>query len=188
MPPSRDVTNLLLAWRRGDAAASDELVRVVYDELHRQAARAMRREDSAHTLQATALVNEAYLRLVDQRRVEWKNRAHFFGVAAQLMRRILVDHARGRQAAKRGGGQRALSLVDVDSAHDADATAIEVLALHAALERLAAIDPRQARLVECRYFGGLNIEETAEVLEISPATVKREWVIARAWLRRELVH
>src|SRR5881392_363815 len=188
MPPSRDVTNLLLAWRRGDAAASDELVRVVYDELHRQAARAMRREDSAHTLQATALVNEAYLRLVDQRRVEWKNRAHFFGVAAQLMRRILVDHARARQAAKRGGGQRALSLVDVESSHDneSDAGAIEVLALHEALERLAVLDPLQARLVELRYFSGLNIEETAEALDISPATVKREWVIARAWLRREV--
>jgi len=192
-PPSSDsaapdVTNLLLAWRRGDADASEQLLRIVYEEMHRQAARAMRHEESAHTLQATALVNEAYLRLVDQRRVEWRNRAHFFGVAAQLMRRILVDHARARQAAKRGGGQRAISLVDVESAHDSesDASAIEVLALHEALERLAVLDPLQARLVELRYFSGLNIEETAEALDISPATVKREWVIARAWLRREV--
>ena len=192
-PPSSDsaapdVTSLLLAWRRGDADASEQLLRIVYEEMHRQAARAMRREESAHTLQATALVHEAYLRLVDQRRVEWRNRAHFFGVAAQLMRRILVDHARARQAAKRGGGQRAISLVDVESAHDSesDASAIEVLALHEALERLAVLDPLQARLVELRYFSGLNIEETAEALDISPATVKREWVIARAWLRREV--
>ena len=192
-PPSPDsaapdVTSLLLAWRRGDADASEQLLRIVYEEMHRQAARAMRHEESAHTLQATALVNEAYLRLVDQRRVEWRNRAHFFGVAAQLMRRILVDHARARQAAKRGGGQRAISLVDVESAHDSesDGSAIEVLALHEALERLAVLDPLQARLVELRYFSGLNIEETAEALDISPATVKREWVIARAWLRREV--
>ena len=187
--PASDVTSLLLAWRRGDADASEQLLRIVYEEMHRQAARAMRREESAHTLQATALVHEAYLRLVDQRRVEWRNRAHFFGVAAQLMRRILVDHARARQAAKRGGGQRAISLVDVvASAHDSesDASAIEVLALHEALERLAVLDPLQARLVELRYFSGLNIEETAEALDISPATVKREWVIARAWLRREV--
>src|SRR5436190_10401369 len=156
MPPSRDVTNLLLAWRRGDAAASDELVRVVYDELHRQAARAMRREDSAHTLQATALVNEAYLRLVDQRRVEWKNRAHFFGVAAQLMRRILVDHARGRQAAKRGGGAERMTLNDeIDGALSNDGS-VDVLELHEALESLAKLDPLQARLVELRYFSGLN--------------------------------
>ena len=191
-PPSRrsprDVTSLLLAWRGGDSDASEQLLRIVYEEMHRQAARAMRHEDSSHTLQATALVNEAYLRLIDQSRVEWRNRAHFFGVAAQLMRRILVDHARARQAAKRGGGQRALSLVDVESSHDneSDAGAIEVLALHEALERLAVLDPLQARLVELRYFSGSNIEETAEALDISPATVKREWVIARAWLRREI--
>src|SRR3954452_22186226 len=138
----RDVTQLLVAWGNGSADARDELLAAVYAELHSQASRAMRREAVDHTLQPTALVHEAYLRLIDQRRVQWKNRAQFFGVAAQLMRRILVDHARGRDAAKRGGGQRAPSLVDVDSAHDADATAIEVLALHAALERLAAIDPR----------------------------------------------
>jgi RNA polymerase sigma-70 factor (ECF subfamily) len=182
-----DVTALLLAWRGGDAAATDQLLRVIYDELHRQASRAMRREDSAHTLQATALVNEAYLRLVDQRRVEWRNRAHFFGIAAQLMRRILVDHARARAAAKRGGGERALSLTDADSpVGGATDDGVDVLALHEALEKLAALDPDQARVVELRYFSGLSIDETAEALDVSPATVKREWATARAWLRREL--
>jgi RNA polymerase sigma-70 factor (ECF subfamily) len=157
---------------------------MIYAELHEQAARALRREAPGHTLQATALVNEAYLRLVDQRRVEWKNRAHFFGVCAQVMRRILVDHARARLADKRGGGAQQLSL------HDADAVAgerdVDVLALHDALEALAALDAQQARIVELRYFSGLNIEETAEALDISPATVKRDWAVARAWLRREL--
>lgn len=148
----------------------------------------MRREGEVHTLQPTALVNEAYLRLVDQSRVHWRNRAHFFGVAAQLMRRILVDHARARLAAKRGGGVSALSLGDIAFSEeyaggDGD---VDVLALNDALERLAALDPDQARLVELRYFSGLNIEETAEALGVSPATVKREWAIARAWLRREM--
>lgn len=161
---------------------------VVYAELHRQASRAMGRESPEHTLQATALVNEAYLRLIDQRRVQWRNRAHLFGVAAQLMRRILVDHARGRQAAKRGGGMRHLTLGDADSAREAapDESPVDVLVLNEALERLAAIDSHQARVVELRYFGGLNIEDTAEALDVSPATVKREWAVARAWLRREL--
>ena len=186
--PAVDVTQLLLAWGAGDQAAGDRLLAAVYTELRRQAARAMRRESSEHTLQTTALVHEAYLRLVDQRRVVWQNRAHFFGVAAQLMRRILVDHARERRAAKRGGGARPLTLGDVDdaAAPAADAGA-DVLALHEALERLAALDPEQARLVELRYFAGLSIEETAEALGVSPATVKREWAIARAWLRRELI-
>jgi RNA polymerase sigma factor (TIGR02999 family) len=146
-------------------------------------------ERGEHTLQATALIHEAYLRLVDQRRVEWRNRAHFFGIAAQMMRRVLVDHARGRLAAKRGGDIRPVTLeseIDADvQADDADA-GLDVLALHEALERLAELDPPQARLVELRYFGGLNIDETAEALGISPATVKREWTVARAWLRREL--
>ena len=159
----------------------------VYAELHQQAARAMGRETPDHTLQATALVSEAYLRLIDQSRVQWRNRAHFFGVAAQLMRRILVDHARGRLAAKRGGGVRQLTLDDVDpvgaSPND---EAVDVLALHEALERLAALDPGQARIVELRYFGGMTIEDTAEALDLSPATIKREWAVARAWLRREL--
>jgi RNA polymerase sigma-70 factor (ECF subfamily) len=184
-PPS-DVTHLLLAWRGGDRAVAEQLLPAIYAELHRQAARAMRRENEDHTLQATALVHEAYLRLVDQSRVEWRNRAHFFGVAAQLMRRILVDHARARRAAKRGGGDRAVTLSNVDSAGQPDASDMDVLALHEALEKLASLDPEQARLVEMRYFTGLNIEETAEALGISPATVKREWATARAWLRREL--
>lgn len=147
----------------------------------------MRREPGEHTLQATALVHEAYLRLVDQRRVEWRNRAQFFGVAAQTMRRILVDHARGQHAAKRGGGMQQITLNDANqpAAGDSD-NCMDVLALHEALDRLAALDPEQARLVELRYFGGLNIEETAEALGVSPATVKREWAVARAWLRREL--
>lgn len=185
-PPPRDVTQMLLAWSRGDEAEGDELLAAVYAELHRQAARAMRRESPDHTLQATALVHEAYLRLVDQRRVEWRNRAHFFGIAAQMMRRILVDHARGRDAAKRGGGLASVTLSDaVAGSGDAD-DAVEVLALHEALERLATLDPDQARVVELRYFGGMSIEETAEVTGVSPATVKREWAVARAWLKREL--
>ena len=186
-PPSPDVTQLLLGWSGGDRAAGDELMAAVYDELHRQAARAMGRETPEHTLQATALVSEAYLRLIDQRRVQWRNRAHFFGVAAQLMRRILVDHARTRHAAKRGGGMRQLTLGDADSARDLpDESGVDVLVLNEALERLAAIDPHQARIVELRYFGGMTIEDTAEALDVSPATVKREWAVARAWLRREL--
>ena len=183
--PGPDVTALLISWSSGERSAADRLIPAVYDELHRQAARALRREGDEHTLQATALVHEAYLRLVDQRRVEWRNRAHFFGIAAEVMRRVLVDHARARLAAKRGGGMQRLTLdeaVEVSSGGgDAD-----VLALHDALERLALLDAGQARLVELRYFGGLNIEETADTLGVSPATVKREWALARAWLRREL--
>ena len=182
--PPTDVTQLLVAWSAGDAAAGEQLLPAVYAELRRQAARAMRREGEEHTLQATALVHEAYLRLVDQRRAAWRNRSHFFGVAAQVMRRILVDHARGRHAAKRGGGAHRLTLGDADAA--VPEPAVDVLALHEALERLALLDPDQARLVELRYFGGLSIEETATMLEVSPATVKREWAVARAWLRREL--
>ena len=185
--PLPDVTQLLLGWSVGDRSAGDGLMAAVYDELHRQAARAMGRETPDHTLQATALVSEAYLRLIDQRRVQWRNRAHFFGVAAQLMRRILVDHARGRHAAKRGGGLRQLTLGDADSAREMpDDSGVDVLVLNEALERLATIDPQQARIVELRYFGGMTIEDTAEALDVSPATVKREWAIARAWLRREL--
>jgi len=185
-PP--DVTQLLVGWSGGDRSASEQLMAAVYAELHRQAARAMGRETPDHTLQATALVNEAYLRLIDQRRVQWRNRAHFFGVAAQLMRRILVDHARGRLAEKRGGGLRPVTLGDADAAGNAapDESGVDVLVLHEALERLAAIDPRQARIVELRYFGGMNIEDTAEALDLSPATIKREWAVARMWLRREL--
>ena len=186
-PSPSQITQLLLAWRGGDQSVADQLLRVIYAELRRQAGRAMRREGVAHTLQATALVNEAYLRLVDQRRVEWRNRAHFFGVAAQLMRRILVDHARKRLAEKRGSGVSMLSLGDVAAREEQGIEAdIDVLALHEALDKLAALDPDQARLVELRYFSGLTIEETAEALQIAPATVKREWASARAWLKREL--
>ena len=184
--PPRDVTQMLLAWGRGEDGEGSELLAAVYAELHRQAARAMRRESADHTLQATALVHEAYLRMVDQRRVEWRNRAHFFGIAAQMMRRILVDHARGRDAAKRGGGMASVTLSDAVAGGGDGADAVEVLALHDALERLSALDPDQARVVELRYFGGMSIEETAEVMGISPATVKREWAVARAWLKREL--
>jgi RNA polymerase sigma factor (TIGR02999 family) len=185
---SPDVTPLLLAWGHGDKSAGEQLLPAIYEELHRQAGRAMRRESEEHTLQATALVHEAYLRLVDQRRAEWQNRAQFFGVAAQIMRRILVDHARAQHATKRGGAMQQITLSDANQAAAAqqDDNALDVLALHDALERLAAMDPEQARLVELRYFGGMNIEETAEALGVSPATVKREWAVARAWLRREL--
>ena len=187
-PPS-DVTQLLLAWGGGDRSAGERLLPAVYAELKHQAARAMRGERSGHTLEPTALVHEAYLRLVDQRRAEWRSRAHFFGVAAQVMRRVLVDHARGRHAAKRGGAMERVTLGDADGAAaspDAPGGGVGVLALHDALDRLAAFDPEQARVVELRYFGGLSIDETAAALGVSAATVKREWAIARAWLRREL--
>jgi RNA polymerase sigma factor (TIGR02999 family) len=187
-PPDSDVTQLLLAWSGGDPAAGERLLSAVYAELHAQAGRAMRRESSEHTLQATALVHEAYLRLVDQRRVQWRNRAHFFGVAAQVMRRVLVDYARARLTEKRGGALQQITLGGADRAGpgSTDEDAVELIALHDALDRLAALDETQARIVELRYFGGLSIEESAEALDISPATVKREWAVARAWLRREL--
>jgi len=183
-----DITGLLLAWRAGDQVAGDQLMQLVYDELKRQAARAMRREDIAHTLQPTALVNEAYLRLVDQTRIEWQNRAQFFGVAAQVMRRILVDHARTRRAEKRGGGAVAVSLHEALHAGDQPIAddGMEVLVLHEAIERLSTFDPMQARIIELRYFAGLSIEDTADALGTSISTVKREWKIARAWLRLEL--
>jgi len=154
--------------------------------LRRIAAGYLRRERDGHTLQPTALVNEAYMRLVDQRDVTWQNRAHFLGIAAQVMRRILVDHARARLTAKRGGGVAPITLAGAAHGGAQETDDVDLLALHDALERLAALDPEQARLVELRYFGGLTIEETAEALGVSPATVKREWALARAWLRREL--
>src|SRR5215211_6149268 len=167
-PP--DVTQLLQNWSLGDRSAGEGLMAAVYAELHQQAARAMGRETPEHTLQATALVSEAYLRLIDQSRVQWRNRAHFFGVAA-----------------KRGGGVRQLTLGDADPAGASpNDEGVDVLELHEALERLAAFDPGQARIVELRYFGGMTIEDTAEALGLSPATIKREWAVARAWLRREL--
>jgi RNA polymerase sigma-70 factor, ECF subfamily len=181
---SADVTMLLHAWGAGDSAAFDALVPIVYAELHAQAARALRRESTGHTLQTTALVHETYLRLVDQARVRADSRAQFLGIAARIMRQILVDHARARIAAKRGGNTTVITLVEAMAVSGEPAA--EVLALHEALERLTTLDPDQARLVELRYFGGLTIAETAIVLGISPATTKREWAVASAWLRLEL--
>lgn len=183
-----DVTRLLIAWSNGDTSAADELMPLIYNELHQAAARAMRREAIGHTLQPTALVNEVYLRLADQSHAKWENRAQFFGVAAQVMRRVLVDHARARMSEKRGGGHRTITLDDVHDApeHSEQSNGVDVLELHEALEKLAALDPKQARVVELRYFSGLTIDETAEALGISAATVKREWTFARAWLWREL--
>jgi RNA polymerase sigma factor (TIGR02999 family) len=182
--PQPDVTGLLHAWSAGDPHALDELMPVVYAELHRLASARLRSERGDHTLQATALVNEAFVRLVGQTRINWLNRAQFFGTAAQLMRRILVDHARERRSAKRGGGA---TRVELDEGLGAvEPRDIDVLALDIALERLERLDPRQSRLVVLRFFGGLTIDEVARVLEMSPATAKREWVTAKMWLRREL--
>jgi len=179
-----EVTQLLVAWTNGDQAARDQLISVVYEELHRLARRYMRRESPGHTLQTSALVNEAFLRLVDQRNVHWQNRAHFFGIAAQMMRRILVDYARGRNYAKRGGGERALSLDE--GLFVSEERSAEVVAVHEALEQLAKFDARKSQIVELRFFGGLSIDETAEVLGVSPGTVMSDWTMAKAWLRREI--
>jgi RNA polymerase sigma factor (TIGR02999 family) len=183
-PASHDVTQLLVAWSDGDQAARDRLMSVVYEELHRLAQRYMRRESPGHTLQTSALVNEAFLRLVDQRNVHWQNRAHFFAIAAQMMRRILVDYARSRNYAKRGGGERALSLDE--GLIVSDERSAEVVAVHEALEELAKFDARKSQIVELRFFGGLTIDETAEVLGVSPGTVMSDWTVAKAWLRREI--
>jgi RNA polymerase sigma factor (TIGR02999 family) len=164
--------------------ALDKLMPVVYDELRRQAARYLRREQAGHTLQTTALIHEAYLRLVDQRNVQWQNRAHFFGIAAQMMRRILVDHARTKKRVKRGGSDVKISLAD--AAILVPEQDLDVVALDEALTRLAEIDEQQSRVVELRFFSGLTVEETAEVMGISPATVKRDWSMAKAWLHREI--
>ena len=183
-----DVTGLLIAWSEGDSAALDALLPVVYAELRRQARRALRREAAGHTLQPTALVHEAYLKLVDQRPDRWQGRAQFYGVAARCMRQVLVDAARTRRAAKRGGGAQPITLSDADGtpASEGEAAGDDVLALDAALARLAALDPDQARLVELRYFAGLTLDDTAATLGVSSATVSREWSVARRWLRREL--
>ena len=175
---------MLVAWSDGDAAARDELMPLVYEELRRLAHRYMGRERICHTLQTSGLVNEAYLRLIDQSKVQWQNRAHFFGIAAQIMRRILVDYARSRGCARRGGDARQVSL-DEASIVSEERTA-EVIALDDALKGLAEIDLRKSRIVELRFFGGLSIEETAEVLAVSPGTVMRDWTLAKAWLRREI--
>ena len=175
-----NVTALLRAWSDGDLAARDQLVPLVYDELHRRASAYLRRERRDHTLQPTALVNEVYLRLVNQRRAVWQNRAQFLGVAAQMMRRILVDHARGGRMAKRSGQWLRVTLSEgVAQVADADA---ELLDLDAALTQLARFDPRKSQIAELRFFGGLSLEETGHVLGISVATVEREWQVARAWL------
>jgi RNA polymerase sigma factor (TIGR02999 family) len=179
-----EVTRLLKAWSEGDNAALGQLTPLVYDELRRLAARYMRRERPGHTLQTSALINEAYLRLVDSRGVQWQNRAHFFGVSAQMMRRILVDFARARQNLKRGGGAQHASLDE--AMVSAPERSTDLLALDEALERLAALSPRQSRVVVLRYFGGLTEEEMAEVLNVSPRTVRNDWGLARAWLFREL--
>jgi RNA polymerase sigma factor (TIGR02999 family) len=167
-----------------DKESLDKLMPAVYDELHRQAARYLRREQPGHTLQTTALIHEAYVRLVDQHNVQWQNRAHFFGVAAQMMRRILVDHARTKKRAKRGGSDIRISLNDATVA--VKGQDLDVVEVDEALTRLAKIDEQQSRVVELRFFSGLTVEETAEVMGISPATVKREWSMAKAWLHREL--
>ena len=182
--PPGDVTRLLVAWSKGDRDALEDLIPVVYGELRRIAARYFRHERPGHTLQPTVLVHEAYLKLVDQDHARWQNRAQFFGVAAQLMRRILVDHARTHLAAKRGGGMTPVTLVDVAGA--SPPRGVDVIALDEALTRLTSLYPEQGRLVELRYFGGLTIEETGEAMDTSPATVKRQWMVARAWLLRDL--
>jgi RNA polymerase sigma-70 factor (ECF subfamily) len=184
MNETHEVTMLLSALKRGDDAAAARLMPLIYDELRRLAASYMRRERTDHTLQATALVHEAYLKLVEQRSTDWQSRAHFFGVAAQLMRRILVDHARGHSRQKRGGEQVKVTL---DEAFVfAERQADEVLAVDDSLNELAKMDPRQARVVELRFFGGLSVEEAADVLGVSPKTIKREWSVAKAWLTADL--
>lgn len=185
---SPDITQILLDSCGGHREALDQLMPVVYDELHRRAAHYLRRERPGHTLQPTALVHEVYLRLIDQSRVRWQNRAHFLGVAATMMRRILINHARSHQAEKRGAGAYTLPLEaagDWAQGPDVDG-AIDLMALDEALVRLAALDAQQGRIVELRFFGGLTVEETAEVLGISPATVHREWRMAKAWLHKQI--
>ena len=189
-PESSEITELLKAWGSGDAAALDQLTPLVYDELRRLARRYMRNERAGNTLQTTALVNEAYLRLVDAKRVAWQDRVHFFAVSAQMMRRILVDAARARGSAKRGGQVKRVNhsaafnldeIPDVSTGRDR-----ELVAIDDALNTLAEMDPRRARVIELRFFGGLSVEETGEVLKLSPQSVMRDWKLAKAWLTREL--
>lgn len=199
--PGGEVTQLLLRWRAGDEAALAALLPLVYEELRSLARRHLRHERGSHTLQRTALVHEAFLRIVDQKQVDWESRTQFYGIASQMMRRILVDHARRRSAAKRGDGAPHVDLAavlveegrDNDSPQAADSPSlpeemeIDFAAVDDALKRLEALDPQQGRLVELRFFGGLSIRETADIIGVSPATVKREWAIARAWLQREIM-
>ena len=186
MSPNSDSgpTELLRAWSQGDESALDRLVPLVYEELHRLARRYMRQERPDHTLQATSLVNEAYLRLIDVNRVEWQDRAHFLAVAAQMMRRILVEFARSRQRQKRGGGAVHLSLADVQELPDSKER--DLVAVNDAVSRLTRFDARMGQVVELKFFGGLTVEETADVLNVSPETVMRDWKTAKAWLLREL--
>ena len=183
-PASQEITQLLLAWRGGDKQALDALVPLVYEELRRLARHFMRGQREGHTLQTTALVNEAYLRLIDSSRVNWQNRAHFFAISAQLMRRVLIDFARAKASQKRGGELIKVTLDEQVEA--ADAQEAELLALDEALEDLARFSPRQSRIVEMRYFGGLSEEEIAETLAISTRTVRRDWNVARAWLFKRM--
>jgi len=183
-PTPQNVTQLLLKWSNGDPNALDALIPLVYNELRRLARHYLQQEKQGHTLSSTALVHEAYLRLIQQHEVTWQNRAHFFGVASQMMRRILVDHARKRAAVKRGGDAFTLALDDASMA--VEHRQVDLVALDDALVGLAKLDERQSRLVELRFFGGLSIEETSEVLGVSTPTVKRDWASARAWLFREL--
>jgi len=183
-PSSHEVTKLLKDWSAGDESALDKLMPLVYDELRRLAHQHMRREKRGHTLQTSALVNEAYLRLVDQGNINWEGRGHFFGIAARLMRQILVDQARRRNFAKRGGGAIRVSLNEATTV--AQEQSANVVALEDALKSLEKIDPRQGEIVELRFFGGLSIEETANVLKVSTGTVMRDWTFARAWLRKEM--
>jgi RNA polymerase sigma factor (TIGR02999 family) len=182
--PAPGVTQLLVNWSKGDQAALERLMPLVYGELHRLAAAYLRRERPNHTLQSTALVHEAFMRLVNQQDVEWRNRAHFYAIAAQMIRRILVDYARSQRAEKRGAGAVKLELDEALAVPQK--SDVDLLGLNDALERLAEMDPRQGRIVELRFFAGLSIEETAEVMQLSPASIKREWNSARAWLFRDL--
>ena len=184
MSSQASITKLLKQWRNGDQEAFNELLPQVYGELRRLANYYLRQERPGHTLPSSALVHEAYLRLVDEKGVDWQNRAHFFGIAAVRMRHILVEHGRSRQAAKRDGGSYRLLLGE--AVRPAERPDVNLLALDEALQRLEALDPQKVRIAELRYFGGLTIEETAEALKISPATVKRDWSMARAWLRSEI--
>jgi RNA polymerase sigma factor (TIGR02999 family) len=184
IPSERDITQWLTAAQGGDTSALESLLPLVYEELHRQAVRAFRRERAGHTLQPTALVNEVYLRLLDQDAAKWQNRAQFLGIAAQMMRRILVSHARARHAAKRGGGETRITLQEeLASAPQRD---VNLLAVDDALNRLEAIDPEKSRIVELRFFSGLSVEETAEAMGVSPRTIDRQWQTAKAWLHREI--
>jgi len=185
-PPPQEITQLLVDWSNGNQVALDQLLPLVYTELRQLAHRYMRRERLGHTMQTTALIHEAYLRLVDQTQVRWANQAHFFGIAARLMRQILIEHARSHTRAKRGGGAVTLALDEAALVSPARAAAL--LALNDALERLAAVDPRKSHVVELRFFGGLSVEEVARVLNIAPNTVLRDWRLAKAWLHREISH